>query len=262
MRDEINSLAQIQHANLFSDPHVEAEIRSFHQFTTSVAGTPVEGRCSSGKATVDAIREAEFEESRFSHLTSTIQLKGATPAATYRWQSLGKGKPGTIELEELSVLLREAFCADEGGRRPYPSGGALYPVDVVILTGPGFIGIPPLSCFHLLPKSGRLEVLPVRLSLEEFRGLYDLEGVLFYALYLVNVKRAVFKYRARGYRLALMEIGSMYQNALQAAQRRGLSSRVLAGFPDTRVVAQCGLDPRLLLGGVLQAFAREDAGVM
>jgi SagB-type dehydrogenase family enzyme len=144
--------------------------------------------------------------------------------------------------------------ADQQGRRPYPSGGALYSAEMLVIAGEAIEGVPPFSVAHYLPVSNRFELLPGQFDRESFKGISSIKGASFYLAYFVILKKAIFKYRSRGYRLALLEIGSMYQQITNVAQEHGVASRVLAGFSEYEFTKNCGLDSRLLLPAAIQAF--------
>ena len=71
-------------------------------------------------------------------------------------------------------------------------------------------------------------------------------------LYLVHIKKSIFKYRYRGYRHALMEVGSMYQQVAMVSQSLGLGSTVWSGFNDYQVMDELGLDRRMFLPLTMQ----------
>jgi hypothetical protein len=58
------------------------------------------------------------------------------------------------------------------------------------------------------------------------------------------LKKLYSSYRYRGYRMALMEAGSMYQNAGLVADQIGLRNRVWAGFTDSYVAKTMNVDQR------------------
>jgi SagB-type dehydrogenase family enzyme len=105
--------------------------------------------------------------------------------------------------------------------------------------------------------SNAFEQLTAHVSASDFSSLSDVPNPSFYVLYCVNLKKSIFKYRTRGYRLSLLEVGSMYQNMLSCAQSAGVSSRVLSGFPERQIAHMCHLDGRLLLPTIVQAFGFE-----
>lgn len=253
---KISSLNQIAHASQFVDAEVESEIRTFHQHTISVAGTPLENSLSQPYLSLEDLKRAEAFETRFSHITGNVEGSSHERAdPVVRWPSVSTGSSRQIDFETVAQIFAQAFGADSRGRRPYPSGGALYSIETVAIFGDSVVGATDFSVLHYLPVSNFFEVLPGAYDLEKFQKIYKIEAAAFYVAYFINLKKAIFKYRSRGYRLALMEIGSMYQQMLNVAQTHGLGSRVLSGFSEYALAKNCGLDSRILLPGIIQAFA-------
>ncbi|OWT74840.1 hypothetical protein CEY04_08195 [Achromobacter sp. HZ28] len=99
---------------------------------------------------------------------------------------------------------------------------------------------------------------------DDLRGLRDClsgydDGIgrphfaLVYASYLDKV---IFKYKYRGYRNSLMEVGSMYQLCdLYSAQFK-LRNRVWAGFHDGHVASKLRIDMTSMLPCVVQFFGK------
>ncbi len=168
-----------------------------------------------------------------------------------------------LHFSKIDQLLTDSFCAREIGnrKRPYPSGGALYPIEVFLCKVSNNISCWPTNenILHLLPLSRQMESMSnnePKTILKNLSGHDD--GILgqphFAIVYAVFFQRALFKYRSRGYRLALMEAGSMYQNADLNAKKLGLRSRAWAGFTDFQVAKTIGLDIRHLAPLVIQFF--------
>ncbi|WP_419737584.1 SagB/ThcOx family dehydrogenase [Pseudomonas sp. COR18] len=137
-------------------------------------------------------------------------------------------------------------------KRHYPSGGALYPIEVFIcsLSEKNTTWPQPQKIFHLLPESNSLEILQTNCNIQNLRKaiLSDTEDLgtpsaaLIYATYL---PKTIFKYRYRGYRLALMEAGSMYMLIEIQATALSLKSRLWSGYTDHMLSKAIGLNPAL-----------------
>ncbi|MFV6523119.1 SagB/ThcOx family dehydrogenase, partial [Klebsiella pneumoniae] len=163
----------------------------------------------------------------------------------------------------IEKLLVNAFSSPDPAsvRRPYPSGGAQYPVEVFLCrlsentenwqTG--------TNVYHYLPLSRALEPVAACDTQELYRSLSggDAERLgrpHFALVYCVIFEKALFKYRYRGYRMALMEAGSMYQNAGLVADQIGLRNRVWAGFTDSYVAKTMNVDQRTAAPLIVQFF--------
>lgn len=168
-----------------------------------------------------------------------------------------------LDFSVIDQLLIDSFSARGGKsrKRPYPSGGALYPIEVFVCrVSDKIIGWPTEeNILHLLPLSKRLEPMTIQspdtIKSHLSGGENEILGQPHFALvYAIFFEKAIFKYRTRGYRLALMEAGSMYQIADLYAQKLGLRNRVWAGFTDFQVAKTIGADMRHLAPLVVQFF--------
>jgi len=168
-----------------------------------------------------------------------------------------------LEYEKFSAFLERSFMVlrnDEDNRRPYPSGGALYSVQVTIFVR--HVGSVGTGAYHVLPCSReleRLQSLPEAVVSDRlFLGVdSELREFDFAILYSAIAAIPLAKYRNRGYRLALVEVGSMYQVATQNADLIGISNRVWGGFDDDGLSIALGLDPRVAWPVMCQIFGRE-----
>lgn len=167
-----------------------------------------------------------------------------------------------LEKEEISYLMTNSFYQRKDGgalRRPYPSGGALYSVQVIVYirnckeieTG----------AYHYRPSDNSLEFL-TRVEQEEICDCMefaesDLKEFQLLFLYAFMGTIPLVKYGYRGYRLALLEAGSMYQSLIVASEQIGLRSRVWSGFQDERLSVAMGVDPRACWPIICQVVGRE-----
>jgi SagB-type dehydrogenase family enzyme len=166
-----------------------------------------------------------------------------------------------LRLAELGAVLRAAYAAAPRGavglRRPVPSGGALYPLELYVIAL-AVDGLDPCVA-HYDPTRHRLSLLGAATANDLRATLVD-ETVVDRTAALVVVTgmfwRSRFKYGARGYRFALLEAGHVVQNAVLVAAALELAALPLGGFYDCRLdglVGADGLDEAsvyaLLLGG-------------
>jgi SagB-type dehydrogenase family enzyme len=153
-----------------------------------------------------------------------------------------------ISLDDLGALLAAAYRARPRGdgappRRPVPSGGALYPLELYALP----LAVPGLgqAAFHYQPFRHRL--IALRPVLEEEVGAALVDPTLASHSSLVVVVTAMFwrsrfKYGLRGYRFALLEAGHVGQNLVLAATALRLAALPLGGWYDRRMDALVGAD--------------------
>ena len=165
-------------------------------------------------------------------------------------------EPAVLSVEHLAAVLAAAYRSISG-RRPVPSGGALYPLElyVVALTVESL----EAASFHYDPFRHRLERIGSGARAAVGAALVD-PALAEHASALVVITamfwRSRFKYGLRGYRFALLEAGHVVQNMVLAAAALRIPALPLGGFYDRCVddlVDADGLDEAtvyaVLLGG-------------
>lgn len=164
-----------------------------------------------------------------------------------RRRSARAGMARPIRLVELSTVLAACHVATDlpGGakRRPIPSGGALYPLE--LYTVPLAVSGLDRGVYHYDPFRHRLAFLdPLRWA--DVREAFVDPGLVDAASALLVVSamfwRSRCKYGPRGYRFALLEAGHLAQNALLAATALDLPALPVGGFYDRRLDALIGAD--------------------
>lgn len=179
---------------------------------------------------------------------SRIPLKevvGTTPFGDLlerRKSSVGTPRIRSLSLKEVSALLGTLRLRDDQSR-PYPSGGALYPIETYLI---GAIDRYASDVFHYHPEAHALEHLwatPASFSME---NLFNTGGALWAGranaaiLFTAVWRRNVHKYGNFAYDLALLEAGHMAQNVLLMATECNLEARPMCGFDDSIVDAALG----------------------
>jgi SagB-type dehydrogenase family enzyme len=168
---------------------------------------------------------------------------------------------GALKVGEIAGVLQASYAASERAqgafRRPVPSGGALYPLELYVIAL-AIEGLGPCVT-HYDPFRHRLEILaPVDLA-QVAATLVDptlAERAAAVIVVTAMFWRSRFKYGVRGYRFALLEAGHVLQNAVLAAASARLEALPVGGFYDRRldgIVGADGLDEAsvyaLLIGG-------------
>ena len=172
----------------------------------------------------------------------------------------------TYDTSNLFKLLHSAFgeTKDKAGNilRPYPSAGALYPVQVIVAVRTSQLGNathlvngfyhyrPQLKAMDLLNQTSENEMIKVCFS----EGDTSLQNFNFCLIYVVHAAKSFFKYSYRSYRLSLLEVGSMYQQASLVGKKLGLKNRVLSGFADYELAKIMGLNPCVFFPAIIQVF--------
>jgi SagB-type dehydrogenase family enzyme len=153
-------------------------------------------------------------------------------------RSVREFTPEPLTLEQISQLLwaAQGITADWGGRTA-PSAGALYPLEVYVVTAEGIS--------HYLPEGHRLATTPG----EDLRGtlaaaalgqsqVADAPAVFVIA---AVVARSAEKYGDRAERYVQLEAGHACQNLLLEAVALGLGAVPTGAFSDEGVRSALGL---------------------
>ena len=153
--------------------------------------------------------------------------------------------PRPLTLDQVGTLLAlsAARSPDHPGLRVTPSGGALYPVDVVVIAHL-VRGLAPGA--HVYDAAGHALVPRGQVPPELFhRAAGDTIAPPQPALTLALVAtfaRTRAKYGLRGYRFALLEAGHLAQALLTAATALGLAALPWGGYVDDAVDTALDLD--------------------
>jgi SagB-type dehydrogenase family enzyme len=178
-------------------------------------------------------------------LDDPLPLRIGLGAALRRRRSRLETRTSPLPRRALATLLAAAYGAhrlDGGRRRPVPSGGALYPLELypAVLAVEGVMS----GVYHYDPYARRLADLD--------RSVERLRDALVYpslaasgsvAIVITGVFwRSRFKYGQRGYRFTLLEAGHVAQNLVLAAAGLEVSALPLGGFYDREVERAIGVD--------------------
>ncbi|EJJ3932097.1 SagB/ThcOx family dehydrogenase [Salmonella enterica] len=171
-------------------------------------------------------------------------------------------KKAPLSKDIFNQVISDSFAATietHGIKMPYPSGGALYSGQVIIfiknVQGYGH------GAYHYLPISNKLEsldALPIEV-VEDALFMQKPSNFInydFFILYGSLMSKHISKYGYRGYRLSMMEIGSMYRNMEIQSTYHHLTNRVWGGFCDEALSVSLGVDPRVIVPQVCQLIGR------
>jgi SagB-type dehydrogenase family enzyme len=151
-------------------------------------------------------------------------------------------------LELLSPLTSKSSTAHNRG---YPSAGALYPVEVFCCSLNTQNDWPSGDkILHLLPNSKKFEVVQNNFDTDKLKKsilplAHGIGTPSLAIIYVIHMPKILFKYRYRGYRLAMMEAGSMYMLVDLHSKKLHLKSRQWSGFSDNMLCKSIGLNPTL-----------------
>ncbi len=154
-------------------------------------------------------------------------------------RSIRHFKEGEISMEEMSKILWSAdgITLKKKGFRTAPSAGALYPVDIYVLTEKGM--------FKYIPEKHALEVLSREDSRRDLMKACLNQRWVFAPLVLVLVgfpDRIVSVYGERGIRYIYLEAGHIAQNIHLSAVALGLGSVPVGAFYDHKIKEILNID--------------------
>lgn len=193
------------------------------------------------------IQNTEKKYDRFQQIKlpepSEILIPASKLFETRRSQRVGEADI-PLTLTEISTVLGHAIAVRSDGKRPYPSGGALYPIEAYVIAN----NVEGLSSgvLHYRPSTHSLEYLvdiPNQLTIIEQPQEPDLfDTIAAYVVLTANWNRQYGKYGDFCYELALLEAGHVAQNVLLVANGTGLGSCPVAGFHDETITELLDID--------------------
>ncbi len=163
--------------------------------------------------------------------------------------------PATDSIEQLGGILGMAAMAGATPSaapmtpgappscRPYPSGGGLYPVEMLIYSAT-ITDLPPAFYYYQALAHRLVPAAPAQSDFEMKRLFSNqpVDGASFFVLlYLDFMRVGLSKYGLKSYRLALLEAGHIAQCLLLAATAAGRDTLPLCGFDDEPLSRAAGL---------------------
>jgi|SRR5699024_5864160 len=141
-----------------------------------------------------------------------------------------------VSFEKLSTILLYSygnFKTARGNRRPIPSGGALYPLDIYILVNK--VDGLEKGIYHYDPYRNGVVLLKDYEENKLGEVLLQEEAVAGYAFSIVisaTFWRSRFKYGHRSSRFIFLEAGHLMQNLITLSTAHEVASRPYGGFID------------------------------
>lgn len=205
--------------------------RSFKSYPTRpTIGLARDLRRFGGGRLRNLLRRRRTRRGQFSAPPMTLRILGALLDAAC-------GITGTVTHPQHPDITQEL--------RAWPSGGALYPIEVYI----GALGIKELdrALYHYDAKSHQLTKLgacPDDTRLQEIiyaEGMWD--GAAAIIVLTAVFARTQVKYGERGYRFILLDAGHLAQNILLTCEDLDLAAIPLGGFHDEELGRLLELEP-------------------
>ncbi len=244
------------------DPQVYQDLR--RTFARETISFIKHGNLSITNTNPKLIGRVQFTECEISPFhRNDIDCSHVSTTSFQRQASTAKFGKQKIDLPVLQQLLVNSFSPDEFNKRPYPSAGGLYPVEPLVFLFQerinDFNG--PSGCYHFRPISKKLQLIK-KIDIHTFyeKILHGSVGSNpecwpnITILYLAHLGKAIFKYRYRGYRHAMMEAGSMFQHATFVSQECSLRTNVWSTFSEQEMLFELGLDHGMYLPLTTQLF--------
>ena len=244
-----------------TDPDVYHDILKTHA-KEALTFIPFGNMCLSpvNAKTIASIAALETTLPSMEHHKTVLSCESEKIILDKRNPSVRQFSKKMLDFSVIDSLLINSFSPDYSGTRPYPSAGALYPIEPLLFLFEERVNHDkPIDsgCYHFRPVNRTLELIKRMPMLPTINKLFhgqvaeDAPPNLC-ILYLAHIEKSIFKYRYRGYRHALMEVGSMYQQVAMVSQALGLSSTVWSGFNDYQVMHELGLNLRVFLPITMQ----------
>lgn len=210
--------------------------------------------------TISRVQFTECEISPFHK--GELDCETTQEAAFDRKPSTPMFNDKNINFLDIQQLLIHSFSPNQAGQRPYPSAGGLYPIEPLVFLFEEKIDHQTKiqsGCYHFRPISQKLQFI------KKIDKKYFLETLLhgfvdskhapcLGILYIAHIGKSIFKYRYRGYRHALMEAGSMYQQATIISQQMGMRNTVWSTFSDHEMLYALDLEYGTYLPLTMQLF--------
>lgn len=187
-------------------------------------------------------------------LTVTFTLpQEARVKSLYRNESCERFLPLPLDFTDVEKLMCPLLSRrNDSHKRGYPSGGALYPAEVFLcsLTEENSNWPCAGKILHLLPRSRKFEVMQIDTDIEALKAAllsspHDIGTPSLALIYVSYMPKNLFKYRYRGYRMALMEVGSIYMLVELQAKKLGLACRLWSAYTDSMLCKVLGINPAL-----------------
>lgn len=211
----------------------------------------------------------EFSDNIPNHFSSELKLE----VEAKKFQNSHRDFSGDrMSKKDFDSIIYNSFGRDfDSGSKRYPSAGALYPIVplIYILENNAIEGLSNLrGCYVFDTYALSLKKIK-EWSSEEFNDFLSVLNTSnkqiysnFAIGYAIDLKKAIIKYKQRGYRHALIEIGLMAQalREVLVSEKKGLGEFCWSGFDDNALTYLSGLNPRLIPISLIQWFGYKMKG--
>lgn len=159
-------------------------------------------------------------------------------------------KEKSLSFKEFSNIINECFGTNLQNKKLYPSAGSLYCVVSLIyifssnsvqnIDDPGiYIHNPHNNSILLIKKLEKKDINDIKKQISSNEIISNLAFG-----YAVDINKSIAKYKVRGFRHSLIEVGLLAQNTRTTLWRYGLSELCWSGFNDFKLTNISGLSPK------------------
>lgn len=238
------------------------DVKKFHQSTCTI--NRYSGLNPLDSKVLQWLKENEYTQTLPNNYLQEIQLKKEKRTNIGSKRNYSKNY---ITKYEMSKILFKAFGSKViNPSKPYPSAGALYPITpvLVVLEDDEYLkrGCYIYNCY----KNSLLHIKVFTYSdIKEIKNIISFlpnnEFISNYFMaYAINLKKAIAKYKKRGYRYSLIEIGLMCQSLRYALHHNDfcdeMGELIWAGFDDNALTNILGLNVSDFPIGLIQWFGK------
>ena len=192
------------------------------------------------------VRAAETQEALSlpdPHLRGPLSVE----EALFTRRSVRGFSAGPLALQDVAQLLWAAqgiTGTSARGLRTAPSAGALYPLEVALVSGE-VSGLSP-GVYRYLPRAHALRPalkgdMRAKLAAAALNQVWIAEAACVLVLAAIS-RRTARKYGARGKRYVHMEVGHVGQNVYLQARALGLGTTMVGAFRDAKVQQVLGFE--------------------
>lgn len=179
----------------------------------------------------DSWHEVEYKTYRRSRLVDIPAPRlDDFERALYTRSSFQDPEGTRVTARDLLTVLTCAYGEREDGKRPVPSGGQRYPLELYAVTT-GVEDVANGVC-HFDVQTNELEQLDREYSADDVREIWDEVPESVKAMIVVTAvpDRSTRKYGEKGYLFSLIEAGCVLQNIQLASGNAGIATRPYANF--------------------------------
>jgi len=185
-----------------------------------------------------------FDDLPLIPLPNPLDINVSLDEAINNRRSVESFNGGSVSLEQLSTVLQKSYGLverPEGPRRPIPSGGALYPLDLFIVINK--VDSLEKGIYHFDPYRKGLVKLGEYSEVDFTKIMLQEDAVHDFSFAVVvsaSFWRSRFKYGHRSYRFVFIEAGHVMQNMILLSTALNINSRPYGGFVDDELMNMIG----------------------